>query len=150
MRRLLFGLGRAPVISSRMRSLAALLVMGYLLGTVLLGVAAALSGEFACTQVECSRQSPWYEDAGAWQWDAMIVFGLASVPIGFAALATAVTARPASLPTVLLALYASVIGVAVALMLVASVGNRAQLTAAWLATVGAGAALIYVRRRAPA
>ena len=133
-----------------MRLLAALLVMGYLVGTVLLGVGAALSGEFACSQVECSRESPWYEDAGAWQWDAMIVFGLASLPIGFATLATAVTARAASLPTVLLALHASIIGVAVALMLVASVANRAQLTVGWLATVGAGTALIYVRRRVPA
>jgi hypothetical protein len=132
-----------------MRSLAALLVMGYLVGTVLLGVAAALSGEFACSQIECSRESPWYEDAGAWQWDAMIVFGLVSLPIGFATLATAVTARGASLPTVLLALHATVIGGAVALMLVAGVVNQAQLTVGWLATIGAGAALIYVRRRAP-
>ena len=130
-----------------MRLLAALLVMGYLVGTVLLGVAAALGGEFACSEVECSRESPWFEDAGAWQWDAMIVFGLASVPVGFASLAAAVTARPAWLPTVLLALHASVISVAVALMLMASVVNRAQLTMGWLATVGAGAALIYVRRR---
>jgi hypothetical protein len=133
-----------------MRLLAALLVMGYLVGTVLLGVGAALGGEFACSQVECSRESPWYEDAGAWQWDAMIVFGVASLPIGFATLATAVTARRASLPTVLLALHACVIGVAIALMLVASVGNRAQLTMGWLATVGAGTSLIYVRRRVPA
>ena len=130
-----------------MRFLSALLIMGYLVGTVLLGVGAALGGEFACSQVECSRGSPWYEDAGAWQWDAMIVFGVASLPIGFATLATAVTARRASLATVLLAAHASVIGVAIALMLVASVVNRAQLTMGWLATVGAGAALIYVPRR---
>ena len=133
-----------------MRLLAALLVTGYLIGTVVLGVGAALSGEFACSEVECSRESPWYEDAGAWQWDAMIVSGIASVPMGFATLAAAVTARPAWLPTVLLALHASVIGLATVLMLVASVVNRAQLTMGWLALVGAGAALIYVRRRVSA
>ena len=138
--------GGARVMSSRMRLLAALLVVAYLVATVVLGAGAALSGEFACSEVECSGDSPWYEDAGAWQWDAMIVFGIASVPIGFATLAAAVTARPASLPTVLLALHASVIGLAVALMLVASVGNRAQLALGWLATVGTGAALIYLRR----
>jgi hypothetical protein len=130
-----------------MRLLAALLVMGYLVGTVLLGIAAALSGEFACSQLECARESPWYEDADAWQWDAMILFGLASVPIGFATLASAVTARTAWFATVLLALHSSVVGVAVALMLVANVVHRGQLTMGWLATVGAGTALIYVRRR---
>jgi hypothetical protein len=130
-----------------MRGLVALLVLGYLVGTVLLGVAAAVSGEFACSQVECSRESPWYDDADAWQWDAMIVLGLASVPVGFGALAAAVTARRALAPALLLALHASAIGMAVALMLVASVVNRAQLTLAWLGTVGAGTALIYIRRR---
>lgn len=132
-----------------MRLLAALLVMGYLVGTLLLGVGAALSGEFACSEVECARESPWYDNADAWQWDAMIVLGIASVPLGFAALAAAVTARSASLPTVFLGLHAFVIVFAVALMLAASVVNRAQLTIGWLATIAAGAALIYVRRRAP-
>jgi hypothetical protein len=130
-----------------MRLLAALLVIGYLVGTVLLGVAAALSGEFACSQLECASESPWHDNADAWQWNAMIVLGLASLPVGFAALATAVTARRALLPSLLVALHASVIGLAVTLMLVASVVNRAQLTMGWLATVGAGAALMYVRRK---
>jgi hypothetical protein len=130
-----------------MRVLAGLLVVGYLVGTVLLGIAAVLSGEFACSEVECSSEAPWYDDAGAWQWDAMIVLGLASVPAGFAALAASVVARRASIPVVLLALHVSAIGMAVALMLFASVVNRAQLTLGLLATVGAGAALIYIRRR---
>jgi hypothetical protein len=130
-----------------MRVLVALLVVGYLVGTVLLGLAAALSGEFACSQVECSKESPWYDDAEAWQWDAMIVLGLASVPVGFLALAAAVVARRASVPVLVLASHASVIGMAVVLMLAASVVNRAQLTLGLLATIGAGAALIYVRRR---
>jgi hypothetical protein len=130
-----------------MRVLAALLVLGYVVGTVLLGIAAAVGGEFACSEIECSSESPWYDDADAWQWDAMIVLGLASVPVGFAALAAAVTARRALVPSLLLGLHASAIGAAVVLMLVASVVNRAQLTLGWLATIGAGAAFIYVRRR---
>ncbi len=132
-----------------MRVLAGLLAVGYLVGTVLLGVIAALSGEFACSELECSSEAPWFDDVDAWQWDAMIVLGLASIPVGFAALAAAFVARRASVPVVLLALHASVIGSAVAFMLVASVVSRAQLALGLLATIGADGGLIYIRSRLP-
>jgi hypothetical protein len=130
------------------RALAALLTLGYLVGTVLLGLGAAVSGEFACSHVECASESPWYDNADAWQWDAMIVLGLASVPVGFVALATTVSARRVAPAAALVSLHSLVIGAAIGLMLTASVVNRAQLALGFAATVGAGGALIYVRRRA--
>ena len=131
-----------------MRALAAFLVVGYLAGTILLGLVAALSGEFACSQIECASEAPWYDNADAWQWDAMIVLGLASVPVGLTALAITVSIRRAAPAAALVSLHALVIGAAVGLMLAASVGNRFQLALSFAATAGAGAALIYVRRRA--
>jgi hypothetical protein len=120
------------------RRLAALFRVGHLVGTAALTFVLLFVGIFG--HAEITRPgSGWHADVDAWQWDAILVLGLAGGVSGVVFFATRLV--PA------LAAQAVLVGAGVGLVLDAEVVSRIQLALGLLATIGAGAVLVFARHR---
>ena len=124
-------------------------VIGALAYAALAGATALyafLVGAFACFE-ECDSTGEWQEDGTSWQWDAIVLLGVAAAVVAVVVLVLALVVRDQRFSAVALAIHMAVLATAGA-FIVASETVSVAFAATWIVLTGAaGLALIRARRR---